>query len=80
MEGSVPNKGKEEARPNIYMAFGCQEKNLSYRSERERAIIRPKVNEALTNDPMVPQVQRVVILLFSGLLDMPFQLIEDLVH
>jgi hypothetical protein len=40
---------------NIYMAFGCQGKNLSCRSEREEEKLSvQRVNEALTNDPMVP--------------------------
>ena len=35
------------------MAFGCQEKTSPIDRKEERDIIRPKVNEALTNDPMV---------------------------
>ena len=39
---------------NLYMAFDCQEKTSPIDRKEERDIIRPKVNEALTNDPMVP--------------------------
>ena len=35
------------------MAFGCQEKTSPTERKEEKEIIRPKVNEALTNDPMV---------------------------
>ena len=37
------------------MALGCQEKTspIDRKERNKRDIIRPKVNEALTNDPMV---------------------------
>jgi hypothetical protein len=43
------------SQPNLYMAFGCQGKTppVDRKERNKKDIIRPKVNEALTNDPMV---------------------------
>lgn len=38
---------------DLYIAACCQGKELSHRSEKEEESYPSKVNEALTNDPMV---------------------------
>ena len=48
-----PRMNDNEDCSNLYMAFGCQEKTSPIDRKEGRDIIRLKVNEALTNDPMV---------------------------
>ncbi len=47
------NVKDSEKKPNIYMASVVKKKTSPIDRKEERDSIRPKVNEALTNDPMV---------------------------